>query len=642
MDLRRVFLDLYQATTERQLEAALRKHKDVIRKQGKWQPIEDDQQMAAVIANRQVSPIGAIVEKLTNSMDALLLRRCAKSKITVEGDGVSSVMENILATAYPARDKWAQPAARKAEALNLQVIVDGYQKGRRGGPSVVVYDNGEGQEPADFVSTFLSFEGTRHNVPFSYGSLGVGGTTAFPFCGNKGYQLFLSKKNVAGASDLAGFTVVRRRVDDEASLFKYEYLTVNGEIPSFELGDGIDLGLHEKEFSGGTVCKMYSYDFPVQLKKNFPVLLNQRINEMLYAPAFPVLTVYKGDEESETEETVDVLYGLKTTCESTNSSIVEENYDFDLGESRFGKLRVQALVFKNSFDDLNHIESAKFLRENILTTPARCLFTRHGEVIGFYDREFMTRGVRIAPLKDSALIIVNCDEMKPTIVDELFLPAKEDLVEGARNAQLWRYLSTELKRTDIVRVSQARREAQAELTAQARAERAAAQLAKEQEFEDAKRRAAEAERVMGALGDADPEEIEALRAHQDEVVAEEPTEEEILEAFEEYEEDCCCPNGFPHTIMVQHDSGDSKNSKWIMLLLLLLFLLLTFGFFYLLFDRDNRAAEVEGNREEQIIHLPFSDSIESARVVRDEDGVHVFAEVTPGSTPSDVFGEEVQ
>ncbi len=645
MDLRRVFLDLYQATTERQLEAALRKHK-LIRKQGAWQPIDDDEQMAAVIASRQVSPIGAIVEKLTNSMDALLLRRCAKSKIATEGEGVSSVMENILTTAYPARDKWHQPAARMAEALNLQVIVDGYQKGRRGGPSVVVYDAGEGQEPEEFINTFLSFEGGRHNVPFSYGSLGIGGTAAFPFCGNKGYQLFLSKRNVAGASNNAGFTVVRRRVDDEASRFKYEYLTIDGAIPAFEMDNGIDLGLHEKEFTGGTICKMFSYDFPVQLKKNFPTLLNQRINEMLYAPAFPVLTVYKADEASGTEEVVDVVYGLKSTCESTYSKIVEESFDYDLGESRFGRLKVQALVFKHHTDDMDHVETAKFMRDNVLTTSARCLFTRHGEVIGFYDREFMTRGVRIAPLKDSALIVVNCDEMKPTIVDELFLPAKEDLVEGARNAQLWRYLSTELKRTSLVVISQKRREAQAALTAEARAEREAARLAKEQEFEEAKRRAEEAEKKVHALGDVDSEELEALLAQQEaeEELADELTDEELLEAFEDYEDDCCS-NGFPHTVVVQHEGNDCKcKNNWVMLLLLLLFLLLTFGFFYLLFDRDNNstADANTGNEEGQILHLPFSDNIENARVVREDDGVYVFAEVTPGSTPEDLFGEEVQ
>ncbi len=644
MDLRRIFLDLYEATTERQLEVALRKHKTVIRKAGKWQPIEDDQQMAAVVANQQVSPIGAIVEKLTNSMDALLLRRCAKSKIDVESEHTSSVMENILSVAYPARDKWRQPAARREEALNLQVLVDGYQKGRRGGPSVVVYDNGEGQEPGDFLNTFLSFQGSRHNVPFTYGTLGVGGTTAFPFCGKKGYQLFLSKKNTAGASNMAGFVLVRRRVDDEASLFKYEYLTIDGEIPSFELTDGLDLGLHERQFTGGTVCKMFSYDFPVQLKKDFPALLNQRINEMLFDPAFPVLTVYKGDKESDTEEVVDVVYGLKSYCESNHRGLVEESYNFDLGESRYGHLKVSALVFNHEYGDMDHIETAKFVRENVLTTPARCVFTRFGEVIGYYDKDFMTRGVRMTPLKDSAIIVVNCDEMKPTVADELFLPAKKELLEGARNAQLWRYLSTELKRTPMAQLSQARREALAAASAEARAEREAARLQKESEYEEALRKAQEAEKKMEVLGDVDSDELEAILAQQE-------AEEELMDEYieEEYvEDDCCCNQGgsFPHTIVIRREDEDRKccHSWLYMLLIFLMFLLLTFGFFYLLFDRDNSASANTPNNatEGQVLHLPFNESVNSARIAREDDGVYVYAEVVPGTTPEDLFGEEVQ
>lgn len=59
---------------------------------------------------------------------------------------------------------------------------------------MIIYDNGEGQHPKDFESTFLSLmRGNKNEIHFVQGKYNMGGSGAIVFCG-KGYQLIGSKR----------------------------------------------------------------------------------------------------------------------------------------------------------------------------------------------------------------------------------------------------------------------------------------------------------------------------------------------------------------------------------------------------------------------------------------------------------------
>lgn len=92
----------------------------------------------------------------------------------------------------------------------------------------------------------------------------MGGSGAIVFCGRNRYQLIASKRY--DGTGQFGFTLVRKHplADEERQKYKntwYEFLTIDGAIPAFECGE-LDLGLYRRQFSTGTVIKLYSYDLP--------------------------------------------------------------------------------------------------------------------------------------------------------------------------------------------------------------------------------------------------------------------------------------------------------------------------------------------------------------------------------------------
>src|SRR5690606_18518884 len=114
----------------------------------------------------------------------------------------------------------------------------------------------------DFEKTFLSLmKGNKNEIHFVQGKYNMGGSGAIVFCGTMGYQLIGSKR-FDGTGDF-GFTLIREhRLSKEEQDTKkntwYEYLKIDGTIPSFPINT-LDLKLFNRQFTTGTIIKMYSY-----------------------------------------------------------------------------------------------------------------------------------------------------------------------------------------------------------------------------------------------------------------------------------------------------------------------------------------------------------------------------------------------
>lgn len=53
-------------------------------------------------------------------------------------------------------------------------------------PSLIIYDDGEGQHPDNFENTFLSLlKGNKNEIHFVQGKYNMGGSGAIVFCGEK-------------------------------------------------------------------------------------------------------------------------------------------------------------------------------------------------------------------------------------------------------------------------------------------------------------------------------------------------------------------------------------------------------------------------------------------------------------------------
>ncbi|GBD87993.1 hypothetical protein BMS3Abin03_01927 [bacterium BMS3Abin03] len=70
--IKKLFFELFEARNEEEVDEVIQTHPDIF-KQENWQPYGDNESFFGVIENQQSSPIPALVEKITNSIDAILI-----------------------------------------------------------------------------------------------------------------------------------------------------------------------------------------------------------------------------------------------------------------------------------------------------------------------------------------------------------------------------------------------------------------------------------------------------------------------------------------------------------------------------------------------------------------------------------------
>lgn len=442
LDNKELFFELFKAHTQDEVDLIIKKHADTF-KQENWAPLGGNENNYGVIENQQASPIAALIEKITNSIDATLMKKCYESDIDPKSDKAPRTMEAARENFFPDYKNWDLNGPRKNQAKNIQILADGPKLNT----SLTIYDNGEGQHPASFEKSFLSLlSGNKNEIHFVQGKYNMGGSGAIVFCGKKGYQLIASRK-FDKTGDF-GFTLIREHplTKDEEGRRKntwYEFLKLDGQIPSFNI-DKLDLGLHETLFETGTIIKLYSYDLPSGSRSVISRDLNQSINEFLFEPALPILTVdrkyrYPDDRALERD-----LYGLKRRLEIEDSRYIEDYFSEDYNEEPFGKFKVTCYVFKTRIDDKNIKETKESIQREFFKNNMSVLFSVNGQVHGNFTAEFITRSLKFNLLKYHLLIHVDCTHMDYNFRKELFMASRDRLKEGDETTQLRKFIASKL------------------------------------------------------------------------------------------------------------------------------------------------------------------------------------------------------
>lgn len=442
IDLKSLFLALFRCPDEQAVEALLAQHPTVFA-QHNWKPLGGNENMYGVIENQQASPIAALVEKLTNSIDATLMRKCYEAGLDPTSAEAPRSMEEAIKRFYgQAAANWDMPGFRRAQAENIQTIASGPLRQ----PSLVLYDNGEGQHPGAFETTLLSLlRGNKNNVHFVQGKYNMGGSGAIVFRGRHGYQLIASRR-FDGSGEL-GFTLTRKHElqADEQTAKKntwYEYFTVDGRIPSFTINE-LDLGLHNRKFTTGTVLKLYSYKLP-EGSRMVTRDLGRSLNEYLFDPALPLLTVETKERYPHDRGLERVLYGLKRRLEQEDNKYVEASFTEDFQTAEFGAMRVTCYVFRSKVEGKTAKESSDTIKNEFFKNNMAVLFAMNGQVHGSYTSEFITRALKLSLLKNSLLIHVDCTHLLPKFRGELFMGSRDRLKEGEETRELRRFPATQL------------------------------------------------------------------------------------------------------------------------------------------------------------------------------------------------------
>ena len=439
MNIEGLFWDLYKAQVERDIDKVLDRH-GLARNPAHWRPYGQNESNFGVVENQQSSPIPALIEKITNGIDAILMRACIEQGIDPRSEEAPRSIEEALDRFYPNHKNWDLPLQRRQLAERLQILADG----PRMETSLVIYDDGEGQAPEDFETTFLSLlRGNKNDIHFVQGKYNMGGAGAVVFCGRRRYQLIASKR-FDGSGEL-GFTLVRRHplTAEEEKRKKatwYEYLVVDDRIPSFACG-ALDLGLHNRKFTTGTAIKLYSYDLPSGSRSVISRDLNQSINEYLFDPALPVYTIDKPKRYPDDRNLERDLYGLRRRLEEDGSRYVDQFFSENVADHEIGRVRVTCYVFKPRVDKRTVKETRDTIRREFFKNNMSVLFSVNGQVHGHFTSEFITRSLKFPLLRDYLLIHVDCTDIHTEVRNELFMASRDRLKEGTESRSLRRKLA---------------------------------------------------------------------------------------------------------------------------------------------------------------------------------------------------------
>ena len=447
LDQEELFWLLYKAKDESDVYDLIQENPSIFDNDDNWRPLGNNKSNFSIVKNQQSNPIAALIEKLTNSIDATLMRRCYEEGIDPKGKTAPDTMQEAVEQFFPNHKNWDLTNPRKAQSEEIQLIADG-KAGPKGkghhDTSVIIYDHGEGQQPKDFEDTFLSLvKGNKNNIPFVQGKYNMGGSGAIVFCGDKRYQLIASKRH-NGEGEF-GFTLIReheKKESDQAKETWFEYLVINGAIPSFPITE-IDLELHNRKFKTGTIIKMYSYQFPSGYSA-FSQDLNQSINEFLFEPALPILTVDTKERYPNNKVLENPLFGLKRRLIQEEDKYLEKSFSEAFNDSLFGQMKVNGYVFKNRVGDEDVKKTKENIRKRYFKNNMSVLFSMNGQVHGFFTSEFISRTLKMNLLKNHLLIHVECTQMNYEFRKDLFMASRDRLNEGKKTQELRKFLGSKL------------------------------------------------------------------------------------------------------------------------------------------------------------------------------------------------------
>ena len=437
--MRQLFDTLYFAQTEEDIDKIINTYPDIFKPEN-WYPLGGHENNFGVIENQQSTPIAALIEKITNSIDAVLMKKCLEAGINPKSNQAPQSMDDARTSFFPNHKNWDLAGPRNQQAESIQILADGPRRNT----SLIIYDDGEGQHPEEFENTFLSLlRGNKNEIHFVQGKYNMGGSGAIVFCGKKRYQLIGSKRY--DNTGEFGFTLIREHPLSQAEKKVkkntwYEYLKIDGKIPAFQVARQ-DLGLYNRAFTTGTIIKLYSYHLSgiSDISRD----LNLSINEYLFEPVLPVYTIEK-EERYPKSSLRRGLYGLKRRLEQEDNKYVEESFSEEFDDALFGKMKVTCYVFKTKIDDKSVKETKTTIQQEFFKNKMSVLFSVNGQTHGHYTLEFITRSLKLNLLKEHLLIHVDCTNMNYDFRKELFMASRDRLKTGEETNTLRKFLAAKL------------------------------------------------------------------------------------------------------------------------------------------------------------------------------------------------------
>tara|TARA_B100001540_G_C15804041_1_gene641234 strand:+ start:686 stop:2992 length:2307 start_codon:yes stop_codon:yes gene_type:complete len=409
-----------------------------------WRLYGDRENNYSTIGNQQSNAEAAIVEKIINSVDAVLIKKCKDNDIDPASvDAPKSIVDAL--EKYFNIDKGKLSNITKSERTELAKNIGFVSSGTRTDPCYSIFDNGEGQHPEDFPKTFLSLNSSNKiSIKFVQGKYNMGGSGVLDFCGQEKFQFILSKKNdINYQKNKWGFTLVRRRAKENLKIPIFEYLTIDEKIPSFskeymQILPSRYPDPHGEKFYKGSFIKLYNYRLTAPaLKTNILFDLNYRLSLLMPELGLPVRLYERRDKPNpwKGKSFESTLAGLNVRLEDDRGNNLEEEFSPPPSAEiniKGNSLKVTLFVFK------------KDKSENFRTKEG-VLFTVNGQTHGGIEKfKFKNKSYGLNFLSKDLLVIIDCSKMDQISKNDLFMPSRDRLRDGELQKEIEKQIQSYL------------------------------------------------------------------------------------------------------------------------------------------------------------------------------------------------------
>lgn len=263
-------LDLLYANTEKDVDEIIRSHpsmKYAGKDAGNWHPVDDRETNFNTIGNQSQNGGKAATELITNMVDSMLTKDCLERGIDPKSEHAPKTMYDVAGKIMSISGgriiNGDKNKLREYAEENLVIGIVGRKSGEIR-PCYVFCDNGEGQHPGNFRTTFLSLsEKNKSKIPFVQGKYNMGSSGVLRYCGSTWYKLIISRR-YDGTGEW-GWTLIRKQTPQDGGLRYAEYYAPGGKIETvgteqifpFKVKSGDTYESFSLET--GAIIKLYEY-----------------------------------------------------------------------------------------------------------------------------------------------------------------------------------------------------------------------------------------------------------------------------------------------------------------------------------------------------------------------------------------------
>ncbi|WP_417351235.1 hypothetical protein [Flavobacterium alkalisoli] len=449
--MEKLFWMLYNSHNEKEISTIIDTN-PIFQNPKNWKPYGNNKGNFGTFESQQNHPVPALIEKITNSIDAILIKECKLKGIDPKSPEAPNSMTRAVELFYNVPDGEIGELTEKQRrelAENIQILAVGDKKE----PSIIIYDSGEGQNPSNFENSFLSLHrNNKTNIHFVQGKYNMGSTGAVVFCGENKYQLIGSKKcNLLESENTKfGFTLVRRHPLTESEEKEYgkstwyEFFSPNNEIPSFEINE-LDLGLYNRNFIFGSIIKLYSYQLPKGSRSDITLDLWRDLNQYMFHLPLPISVYEKRNYSGKTPSKT--VLGNRTRINIDSREKIETTISINISkEAGLGEIPIEIIIFKSNVDH------GEFIKNKSL------IFTQNGQVHGYEGQSFISQDLGFSLLKKYMLIHVDCTNIPTSIRQDLFMSNRTHLKQSPKTDKLKRVIISALRNlSELKRINSDRR-----------------------------------------------------------------------------------------------------------------------------------------------------------------------------------------